>query len=147
MVFRWLRRWVRRSSRPIDIDTAHMWKRRLSLAYGILAWNALAFVGYAMYNGKRDWAAYHGIQSENQSPGKPATNMCSTKSLAVYPLSRDSFSALLLGSDGHTESQSSSLRRIQKEGRIRDRQHRNLRQRQNHRSDWKEIQENLGGVR
>lgn len=74
MPFRWLRRMVRRSSKPIDYDVAATWKRRLSLAYGILAWNALAFVGYACYNGKRDWAEYHGLEVEKGSPGESLTD-------------------------------------------------------------------------
>lgn len=69
MPFSWLRRWVRRSTKPIDYNTAGAWKKRLSLAYGILAWNALAFVGYAIYNGKRDWAEYHGMETDKSTPG------------------------------------------------------------------------------
>lgn len=70
MSFRWLRKWVRRTSKPIPEPVAQLWKRRLSLAYGILAWNAIAVVAYAAYNGKRDWAAYHGLEAEPGSPGK-----------------------------------------------------------------------------
>lgn len=66
---RWLRRWIRRSTRPIEHDKADFWKRRLSLAYGFLAWNAFAVVAWSMYNGKRDWAAYHGLEVERSSPG------------------------------------------------------------------------------
>lgn len=66
----WLRRWIRRSMKPISQDTAHITKKKLSIAYAFFAWNALAIVGYNMYNGKRDWAAYHGLEQESGSPGK-----------------------------------------------------------------------------
>lgn len=66
----WLRRWIRRSMKPMPHDFAHSSKKKLSLAYAFFAWNALAVVGYAMYNGKRDWAAYYGLEQEPGSPGK-----------------------------------------------------------------------------
>lgn len=69
MTIQWLRRLVRRNTRPIDMSTADLWKRRFSLAYGFLAWNAFAMVGYAIYSGKRDWAEYHGLESDKGSPG------------------------------------------------------------------------------
>lgn len=52
------------------MSTADYWKRRLSLAYGFLAWNALALVLYSAYQGKRDWAAYHGLEIDNSPPCK-----------------------------------------------------------------------------
>ena len=67
---RWLRRFIRRSTKPIPMHVADVWKRRLSLTYGFLAWNAIAVIGYAMYQGKRDWAAYHGLEVEQGGPGK-----------------------------------------------------------------------------
>lgn len=70
MVFQWIRRAVRRNTRPIPLADADRWKKRLSLAYGFLAWNALAFVGLAMYNGRRDWAEYHGLEMQKGSPCK-----------------------------------------------------------------------------
>jgi hypothetical protein len=84
----WLRRLVRRNTKPIPQPIAHVWKRRMALAYGFLAWNALAViiklmtkvifpyvylfqvVVYAVYNGKRDWAEYHGLETTKLSPGK-----------------------------------------------------------------------------
>ena len=69
MPFRFIRRWVRRTSKPINVPTAELWKRRLSVAYGFLAWNALAMVGYAWYKGKRDWAEYYGLETSKDSPG------------------------------------------------------------------------------
>lgn len=66
---RWLRRFVRRNTKPISVDQSHLWKRRLSIAYGILAWNALAVVIYAGYNGRRDWAEFHGIPADKRTPG------------------------------------------------------------------------------
>lgn len=115
MAFRWIRRWVRRSSRPINQDLAHIWKRRLSLAYGILAWNALAVVGYAMYTGKRDWAQYHGLETDKSRPGRQ---------LSVSPTSgmliTSTFSRLLLTTDGHPKSDSPQIRWLEKDRRIRD---------------------------
>lgn len=50
---RWLRRLIRTNTRPVPRVTADIWKRRLSLAYGFFAWNALAVVAYAVYSGRR----------------------------------------------------------------------------------------------
>ncbi|CAO1429207.1 unnamed protein product [Diamesa hyperborea] len=72
---KWLRRIIRRSTRPIPFSTADVWKRRLSIFYGVLAWNAFGFVCFAMYKGKRDWAEYHGL---NQEQGTPAQSFSKT---------------------------------------------------------------------
>lgn len=52
------------------MPVAHDMKKKLSLAYAFLAWNAFAIVAYAIYSGKRDWAAYHGLEVEQGTPGK-----------------------------------------------------------------------------
>lgn len=69
--FRWLRNFVRRNTRPIKEPVAHTWKRRFSVAYALLAWNAFGFILYQIYNGKSDWAKAHGIKNEYDglSPG------------------------------------------------------------------------------
>ncbi|GAB0088269.1 uncharacterized protein DMENIID0001_026640 [Sergentomyia squamirostris] len=64
--FRWLRRYVRRNTRPIPMTTAEKWKDRLSLGYMFLAWNAFGVVCYAIYKGKVDWVKYHGIKDEHE---------------------------------------------------------------------------------
>lgn len=53
---RWLRNFIRRSSKPINLTTAELWKRRLAIGYALIAWNAFGFVIYAVYQGKNDWA-------------------------------------------------------------------------------------------
>lgn len=70
MPLQWMRRWIRRSTKPIPVTKAEMWKRRLSIAYAFFAWNAIAIVGYSFYKGKGDWAAYHGLPVDKASPGK-----------------------------------------------------------------------------
>ncbi|XP_058840025.1 uncharacterized protein LOC131695500 [Topomyia yanbarensis] len=63
---RWLRRWIRRRMNPLPIDKAARWKGRLSVVYGLLAWNALGFVGYMVYTGKNDWARYYGYKTAEE---------------------------------------------------------------------------------
>lgn len=73
MAILWLRRFIRRHTKPIPEGTAHIWKQRLSFGYVFLAWNAFGFVVYMMYTGKHDWAAYHGLKSKEElemTPGK-----------------------------------------------------------------------------
>ncbi|XP_055541274.1 uncharacterized protein LOC129727443 [Wyeomyia smithii] len=64
---RWLRRWIRRRMNPMPINRAALWKGRLSILYGLLAWNALGFVAYQIYNGKNDWAKYYGYKTEEDA--------------------------------------------------------------------------------
>ncbi|XP_049955857.1 uncharacterized protein LOC126471946 [Schistocerca serialis cubense] len=70
MQFKWLRRFVRRRTRPIPAQTATDWKKRLSIAYMLIAWNAFGFVCYMMYTGRTDWAKYYGYKtSDDPTPG------------------------------------------------------------------------------
>ncbi|XP_036339532.1 uncharacterized protein LOC118748900 [Rhagoletis pomonella] len=69
---KWLRRWVRRNTNPIPEDSAELWKRRLSVAYALLAWNAFGFVCYMAYTGRSDWAKYYGYKSEEEAKLSPA---------------------------------------------------------------------------
>lgn len=66
---RWLRRLIRRNTKPMPASFAHVWKSRLSFVYGFLAWNAFGFVCYSAYKGKRDWADFHGLEKPEGSPG------------------------------------------------------------------------------
>lgn len=71
--FRWLRKLVRRNTKPIEYSRALQWKEKLSIVYMLVAWNAFGFVCYMVYTGKRDWAQFHGIKSDDDlklSPGK-----------------------------------------------------------------------------
>lgn len=70
MTFWWLRRLIRSNTKPIERTRAESHKRTLSLAYMFFAWNAIAIVCYNMYNGKKDWAEYHGIPVDKTSPGE-----------------------------------------------------------------------------
>ena len=67
--FNWLRRLVRRNTKPIAVPTAESWKMRLSLVYMFFAWNAFGFVIYQFYLGKGDWAKHHGVPAEEGRPG------------------------------------------------------------------------------
>uniref|UniRef100_W8CAP0 Uncharacterized protein n=1 Tax=Ceratitis capitata TaxID=7213 RepID=W8CAP0_CERCA len=69
---KWLRRWVRRHTSPIPEDNAVLWKRRLSVVYALLAWNAFGFVCYMVYTGRNDWARYYGFKSEEEAKLTPA---------------------------------------------------------------------------
>lgn len=71
--FFWLRRFIRKNTRPIPINTAGEWKKRLAFVYMVLGWNALGIVCYAAYMGKLDWARYHGLKSESEA-NMPAGN-------------------------------------------------------------------------
>ncbi|XP_055587511.1 uncharacterized protein LOC129739958 [Uranotaenia lowii] len=63
---RWLRRWIRQRMNPLPMDKAALWKRRLSIVYGIIAWNALGWVGYMIYTGRNDWAKFYGYKTEEE---------------------------------------------------------------------------------
>lgn len=71
MIHKWWYRFVRKRTRPIPEDVAVLWKRRLSIAYGLLAWNAFGIVAYGAYNGKADWAHYYGIKTDDELTQKP----------------------------------------------------------------------------
>lgn len=47
---------IRRHTNPIPLSIADEWKRKLSIAYALLAWNAFGFVVYQMYKGKNNWS-------------------------------------------------------------------------------------------
>ncbi|XP_055618869.1 uncharacterized protein LOC129763647 [Toxorhynchites rutilus septentrionalis] len=64
---RWLRRWIRRRMNPIPIDRAALWKKRLSVMYGLLAWNALGWIGYMIYTGRNDWPRFYGYKTEEEA--------------------------------------------------------------------------------
>ncbi|KAK9880521.1 hypothetical protein WA026_011760 [Henosepilachna vigintioctopunctata] len=76
--FKFLRNIIRRHTRPIPEDNASKWKRRLSLAYMILAWNAFGLVCYQIYIGKSDWAEYHGLKTEEELQLTPAQSWAKT---------------------------------------------------------------------
>lgn len=72
-MFRWLHKYIRRRSKPIPEDVAVLWKRRLSIAYGILAWNAFGLLVYSIYQGKADWPHYYGLKSDEEHAMPPGT--------------------------------------------------------------------------
>lgn len=57
--------------RPIAEVKAGSWKRRLSVLYALLAWNAFGVVCYAIATGKADWVKYHGLKSEEEANMRP----------------------------------------------------------------------------
>lgn len=66
--FPWFRRWVRRNTRPIPEPDAVKWRRRLSLAYAAIAWNAFGLVFYyAMSNRDITTKASEQAKSETQA--------------------------------------------------------------------------------
>lgn len=62
--FFFIRRLIRRHSRPIVENKAELWQKRLAIGYMVVAWNALGFVAYQMLQGKTDWAEFHGLKSK-----------------------------------------------------------------------------------
>lgn len=66
----WLRRFIRSRTQPIPEPKAASWKKKLSVAYMLLAWNAFGFVCYMMYTGRADWAKYYGYETSEEPPGK-----------------------------------------------------------------------------
>ncbi|XP_065363978.1 uncharacterized protein LOC135957212 [Calliphora vicina] len=63
---KWLRRLVRRNTNPIPELQAAVWKRRLSITYAVVAWNAFGFVCYMVFSGRSDWAQYYGYKTEDE---------------------------------------------------------------------------------
>ncbi|XP_044744798.1 uncharacterized protein LOC123306742 [Coccinella septempunctata] len=85
--FPFIRRIIRRHTKPIEEDTAALWKKRLAVGYMLLAWNAFGFVCYQMYQGKLDWAAYHGLKSEEElrmTPAQSWSRAAGIKKAEVY---------------------------------------------------------------
>lgn len=75
---KWLRQYVRRHTSPIPLGMAHTWKKRLSIGYALLAWNAFGFVLYAMFTGRADWAKAAGLKTNEDiamPPGKSIDKM------------------------------------------------------------------------
>ncbi|XP_023030365.1 uncharacterized protein [Leptinotarsa decemlineata] len=76
--FLWLRRLIRSNTNPIPMDKAATWKKRLSVAYMLLSWNAFGLVAYLCYTGKSDWAKYYGLKSEEELNMSPAYQWAKT---------------------------------------------------------------------
>jgi hypothetical protein len=76
--FKWLRRFVRQNTNPIPMNKAEKWKSRLSLMYGLLAWNAFGLVCYMVYTGKNDWAKYYGVKKPEDDMMSPAQQFAQT---------------------------------------------------------------------
>ncbi|XP_059053304.1 uncharacterized protein LOC131847691 [Achroia grisella] len=90
MIYKWWHRFVRRRTKPIPVDQAILWKRRLSIAYGFVAWNAFGFVVYSAYKGKADWAHYYGLKTDEEKslpPGQAWANTLGIKNAKVYRIS------------------------------------------------------------
>lgn len=73
MIYKWWHQFVRRRTKPIPEETAILWKRRLSIAYAIAAWNAFGLVLYSMFQGKADWAHYYGLKTDEEHSVPPGT--------------------------------------------------------------------------
>ncbi|ALC48459.1 CG13365 [Drosophila busckii] len=69
---KWLRRFVRRNTSPIPENRAELWKRRLSIGYALLAWNAFGMVCYMVYTGRSDWAKHYGYKTKEELALSPA---------------------------------------------------------------------------
>ncbi|XP_018576780.1 uncharacterized protein LOC108915280 [Anoplophora glabripennis] len=86
----WLRRFIRNNTTPIAVDRAALWKKRLSVAYMLITWNAFGMVCYMIYQGKGDWAKFYGVKSEeeaNMSPGKQWAKTLGIKNATIYRVS------------------------------------------------------------
>ncbi|CAG9565479.1 unnamed protein product [Danaus chrysippus] len=90
MIHKWWHNYIRRKTKPIPGDVAVLWKRRLSYAYGFLAWNAFGLLIYSIYNGKADWAHYYGLKTDEEAKMSPALGWANTlgiKNAKVYRIS------------------------------------------------------------
>ncbi|XP_022121324.1 uncharacterized protein LOC110997466 [Pieris rapae] len=90
MIYKWWHSFIRKRTKPIPEDYAVLWKKRLSLLYGFLAWNAFGLVVYSIYQGKSDWAHYYGLKSDedkNMSPGHSWANTLGIKNAKVIRIS------------------------------------------------------------
>ncbi|CAK1583654.1 unnamed protein product [Parnassius mnemosyne] len=90
MIHKWFYKFIRRRTKPIPADEAFLWKRRLSLAYGFIAWNAFGLLVYSIYQGKADWAHYYGLKSDEEQAIPPAQAWAKTlgiKNAKVYRIS------------------------------------------------------------
>lgn len=82
----WLRRFIRKNTNPIPIDRAEAWRKRLSFMYMLIGWNAFGFVCYMCFTGKKDWAKYYGVISEDEAkmPAGNYTNQFITPICIIY---------------------------------------------------------------
>uniref|UniRef100_A0A1E1VXB4 Uncharacterized protein n=1 Tax=Pectinophora gossypiella TaxID=13191 RepID=A0A1E1VXB4_PECGO len=78
MIYKWWHVFLRKRMKPIPGDQAVLWKQRLSLIYGLLAWNAFGLVVYSAYKGKADWAHYYGLKSDEEQATPPALGWANT---------------------------------------------------------------------
>lgn len=68
---RWVRRFVRKYTKPIPGDKAQLWKKRLAISYAIIAWNAFGFVLYYMMTERADWPLFYGLKTEEEAQVRP----------------------------------------------------------------------------
>lgn len=74
MVFgitRLIRRFIRRQTNPIPVDRAELWKRRLSFIYMLVGWNMFGIMVYYLATGRRDWAEYYGLKTDEELHKRP----------------------------------------------------------------------------
>ncbi|XP_037935538.1 uncharacterized protein LOC119669631 [Teleopsis dalmanni] len=69
---KWLRRLIRHKTSPIPAENAALWKRRLSIGYALLAWQAFGLVLYMVYSGRNDWPKYYGLKTDEEIELTPA---------------------------------------------------------------------------
>lgn len=94
MIHKWFYKYIRRRTNPIAEDKAIRWKRRLSIAYGLIAWNAFGLVMYMVYKGKSDWAHYYGLKSDDEKQMAPGISLVYLIAIA-YACFQSRFSILL----------------------------------------------------
>lgn len=83
---RWIRRVIRRTTKPIPIDRAEYWKQKLSLVYMLLGWNAFGLTLYYIFTGRGDWAHYYGLKTDeekNKRPGEYYAEMLGMKNVRI----------------------------------------------------------------
>lgn len=100
--FMWLRRFIRRHTKEIPYTTADTWKKRLSVIYMLVAWNAFGVVCYSIYQGKGDWAKYYNLKSTDELNLTPGNYF----KLQVTRNFGDSFSARMGENPQHKKSYS-----------------------------------------
>lgn len=86
--FKALRKFLRSHMRPIREGDAATWKKRLSLGYMLVAWNAFGFVLYMIWKGKSDWAvAMKNDEELRLTPAQQWSKTLGIKDAQVYRIS------------------------------------------------------------
>jgi len=75
---------------PISAEKAWTTREKLSVLYAIIAWHALALVGYQVYHGNKSWPKTMGIDTNEGPDLRPAVQysyLLGVRKAQVYRIS------------------------------------------------------------